>query len=180
MTLTTAPDFSPGKQIGTDNPLDFAISGSGFFAIQRDGAELYTRDGAFRRDEAGRLTTAGGLAVQALGGGDIVLAAGDFEVSPDGAISQKGEFVGKLAVLEPKDGARLTSLDEGLFSAPAGSMEPTASPAVRQGALEASNVSTGDEMIAIMEAVRRAESGQRLINVYDDLMGRALSAFGQA
>jgi flagellar basal body rod protein FlgG len=50
---------------------------------------------------------------------------------------------------------------------------------VRQGAIEASNVSTGVEMVDMMAAIRRAESGQRLVNVYDDLMGRALTLFGQ-
>ena len=45
--------------------------------------------------------------------------------------------------------------------------------------LETSNVNMGDEMVAMMEAVRRAETGQRLVTTYDDLMGRALNLFGQ-
>ena len=50
---------------------------------------------------------------------------------------------------------------------------------VRQGALESSNVSSATEMIALMSALRRAETGQRLIQVYDDLMGRTFNLLGQ-
>ena len=45
--------------------------------------------------------------------------------------------------------------------------------------LEASNVSLGSEMVTIMAALREAQSGQRLMNVYDDLMGHAITTFGQ-
>ena len=51
---------------------------------------------------------------------------------------------------------------------------------VQQGVYEASNVNTGDEMVMMMEALRRAEAGQRVINVYDDLMGRAVTTFGES
>jgi flagellar basal-body rod protein FlgF len=50
---------------------------------------------------------------------------------------------------------------------------------VQQGAYEASNVTTGDEMVLMMEALRRAEAGQRVMNVYDDLLGRAVTSFGE-
>ncbi len=49
---------------------------------------------------------------------------------------------------------------------------------VRQGMLEGSNVTLGDEMTQSMVAVRQAESGARLIQLYDELIGRAVSAFG--
>jgi flagellar basal-body rod protein FlgG len=46
--------------------------------------------------------------------------------------------------------------------------------------VEASNVSLGDEMVGMMQALRQAESGARLVQVYDDLMGRAITSFGQS
>ncbi len=45
--------------------------------------------------------------------------------------------------------------------------------------IEGSNVSLGEEMVSIMQSLRGAEAGQKLVNVYDDLMGRAISTFGQ-
>ena len=69
---------------------------------------------------------------------------------------------------------------DGLLSVAADAVRGVDTPVVRQGFLESSNVALGDEMIALMEAVRRAETGQRLMNVYDDLMGRAIITFGQS
>ncbi len=59
-------------------------------------------------------------------------------------------------------------------------MKSVSAPVIHQGALESSNVSNADEMIAVMAAIRRAEAGQRMANVYDDLMGRVLQTFGQS
>lgn len=178
--ISTLPDFSPGKLVGTDNPTDLAISGEGFFAVRSTDRLLYTRQGQFQRGVDGRLLTSQGLALQVQGGGDLILHDGPFEVTADGVVTQQGEAVAKLAIVTFTDPKAATDAQAGMFSVVDGAVTPLQSPALRQGMLEASNVSTGDEMVAIMEALRRAEAGQRLVNVYDDLMGRALTAFGQA
>jgi flagellar basal-body rod protein FlgG len=71
--------------------------------------------------------------------------------------------------------ARLT----GGFEANPDGVVSMKTPSVRQGALETSNVTTAAEMVSVMAALRRAEAGQRLAIVYDDLMGRAITSFGQ-
>lgn len=177
--ISTRPDFSAGKLVGTNNPTDLAISGDGFFTARSTVGLLYTRQGQFERSGDGRLLTQG-MALQVQEGGDLVLHDGPFEVSEDGMVTQQGEAIGRLALVTFDAPANVTDVGGGLFSAPDAAVSPLASPAVKQGMLEASNVSTGDEMVTIMEALRRAEAGQRLVNVYDDLMGRALTAFGQA
>lgn len=177
---TTTTDFSEGKQTGTDNPMDMAIAGQGFFVVMGPNGLLYTRHGAFQRDHDGRLTTLDGLAVQGEGGGDIVLKSAAFQVMEDGTVMDAGQPAGRLAVVDFENRDSLSRVDGGLFVAAQDSARAVKDPVVRQGMLETSNVSTGDEMITIMAAIRRAETGQRLVNVYDDLMGRALSAFGQA
>jgi flagellar basal-body rod protein FlgG len=58
-------------------------------------------------------------------------------------------------------------------------MEEATSVRLRQGMVEGSNVSLGSEMVTMMTAVREAESGARLLQVYDDLIGRAITTFGQ-
>ena len=68
---------------------------------------------------------------------------------------------------------------DGLIVASPASVTAVDVPTIRQGFLESSNVSLGDEMVALMEAVRRAETGQRLMNVYDDLLGRVITTLGQ-
>ncbi|HEY5723972.1 MAG TPA: flagellar hook basal-body protein [Allosphingosinicella sp.] len=173
-------DFAAGKQIETGNELDLALGGSGFFVVSSGDGLLHTRHGQFQRDPDGRLLTGAGFALQARGGGDLVLRDGPFEVGVDGVVLQDGTPVGSIAVESFENLDALTDRGGGYFNAASeASAEPVAAM-VRQGALEASNVSTGEEMVAMMASLRRAEAAQRLINTYDELMGRALSAFGQA
>jgi flagellar basal-body rod protein FlgG len=172
-------DFSIGKFIHTGNPGDIAIADAGFFAVRSGDQILYTRRGQFSLDNDGHLATPEGYILQAQGAGDLTLQGPEFTVMEDGAVFQKDRPVAQLQIVEFEDLTVLTSAENGLFAAPAGAAVDMSAPQVRQGEFEASNVSTGDEMIAVMEAVRRAESAQRMVNVYDDLMGRALTAFGQ-
>ena len=58
-------------------------------------------------------------------------------------------------------------------------MDAATGATLRQGMVENSNVSIGDEMVAMTAAVRQTETGARLVQIYDDLLGRAISSFGQ-
>ena len=176
--IGTSTDFSSGKYNQTGNPLDLAISGNGYFTVRSEAETLYTRLGQFHRDESGRLITPQGFALQA-NGRDLILKGDAFSVSGDGTVIQAGEPVGKLSIVDFADTRNATYADAGMFRADDGAVTAVDQPSVRQGQLEASNVSTGDEMVSIMEALRRAESGQRLVGVYDELMGRVLTTFGQ-
>lgn len=177
--LSAYSDLSEGKLIETGNPLDTAILGAGFFVVRSDNQTFYTRHGSFRRGADGRLLTVEGLALQARGGGDIVVRSTDLAITPDGMVLDGGEAVARLALVTFPDPTALTPVEGGRFAAGVDGA-PADTTQVRPGALEASNVSSGDEMVAMMEALRRAESGQRLVNVYDDLMGRVLSTLGQS
>ncbi|WCM29993.1 hypothetical protein NDN01_25485 [Sphingomonas sp. QA11] len=74
----------------------------------------------------------------------------------------------------------IEAIDGSLFRLGTGEAEEVADPLVRQGMTEASNVSVGDEMVTMMAALRQAESGARLVQTYDDLLGRAITTFGQS
>ena len=179
-TTSSATDFSPGKIIDTGNPLDLAVSGEGFLALRSATQHMvYVRSGQFSRDGEGRLVTQTGLVLQTAGGGDLVLKSQDFKLAPDGAVLEDGQPVARLEVMAFASLSDATRADGGAFSAGSGAMIPIAHATVRQGAIETSNVSTGDEMVGIMAALRQAEAGKQLINVYDDLIGRAITTFGQ-
>jgi flagellar basal body rod protein FlgG len=171
-------DLSAGKQVETGSPTDLAIDGSGFFVVRGTGDAAYTRQGQFTRTSDGHLVTSGGLALQAADGGDIVLANGPFTVGADGIVTQQGAPVARVAVV---DFSSRTGLAEsgGLLTGAGSDSVDAPGATVRQGALEQSNVSTGEEMVSMMEALRRAEGAQRLVNVYDELLGRVLSTVGQ-
>jgi len=178
--LAIAIDFAQGQQQTTGNPNDLAISGAGFFAVRtRDGAILYTRQGQFQRDGESRLVTAQGAVLQQRGGGDLELKPSDFKVLNDGTVTQAGEPVGQIGLVKLSDPATVRLVENGLYSAPEATVSEMDGANIRQGALEASNVNMGPEMMTMMAALRQAQSGQQLMNTYDDLMGRAISTFGQ-
>lgn len=172
-------DFSPGKVANTQNPYDLAILGKGFFQVQSDQGLFYTRAGQFQVDKQGRLVTPQGYVLQSQDGGDLVLQGGALQIQSDGTVLENGDPVGTVGVVDV-DKRALTPAQDGMFSAPASAVKQASSPMVRQGMLESSNVSTADEMLGMMEALRRAEAAQRLSGVYDDLLGQALTTFGQS
>lgn len=174
-----AYDFAQGKLVGTSNPHDLAVLGEGFFVTREGDRIVYTRHGQFQRAADGRLVTAAGRVLQNDSGRDLVVEAGDFVVDPQGVVLVAGEPVDRIALAAFEDLGQLAPTEGEGFLAPDGAAQPTSHALIRQGAFEASNVSSGDEMVAMMEALRRAETGQRLVQVYDDLMARAITQFGQ-
>lgn len=171
-------DFSPGQLQNTGNSFDLALSGPGFFVVHSENGTFYTRNGQFSKDADGRLVTPEGMALQSLSG-DLLVHSGNPKILSDGTVLDGNEPVGRLAVVNFADVTAIHSAGAGVFTASNDAAQP-ANPQVRQGMLEASNVSTADEMIATMAALRGAQSGQHVVQVYDDLMGRALTAFGQS
>jgi flagellar basal body rod protein FlgG len=171
-------DFSAGALQNTGDPLNLAISGTGFFTVSSGAETYYTRDGQFTRDADGRLVTAGGFALQADNGGDVVVSQNNPQILEDGTVVENGQPVSHIGLTNFADLSALSAHGAGLYAA-AQPADALATGRIRQGMIETSNVSTADEMVSIMASTRTAESGSKLIQVYDDLMGRALDAFGQ-
>lgn len=177
--LVERSDFAQGKLISSKNPLDLAVNGDGFFQVRAGDQLLYTRQGQFRLAENGAVVSPQGYVLQQAGGGDLVLDNAAVTILDDGAVLDGGRPVARIGLSAPAAGAALTALGESHFAA-GGAMEEVSEPSIRQGMLESSNVAMGDEMVTMMAAMRQAESGARLVQVYDELMGRALSTLGGA
>lgn len=170
-------DFSQGRMIETGNPLDLAIAGEGFFQL-RDGERIvHSRHGQFRRADDGTVVTEQGYVLQQQGGGDLVIESGAVEIQRDGTVLGGGVPVGRIALSAAPPGTTAPA-GGSIFAGEFG--EDVETPDIRQGSLEASNVALSDEMTAMMAALRQAETGARLITTYDELLGRAISAFGQS
>ena len=75
--IATRRDFSEGSLEATGNPLDFGMSGDGFFTIQTEFGNQYTRNGHFQLDQDGQLVTEAGHPVMADGDTPIFFAPGD-------------------------------------------------------------------------------------------------------
>ncbi len=175
----TVSDFRIGKMMRTGNTTDFAIAGPGYFAVRSENGMIYTRAGQLTRDRNGRVVDAGGNALQLVGGNDLIVKSSKFEVRNDGTVVEGGVSIGQIAVFLPADDKSLRPVTGGFRAADA-ELIVAKDVTIQQGMIETSNVSTGDEMVVMMEALRRAESGQRMMNVYDDLMGRVITSFGDS
>jgi|SRR5579859_311403 len=171
-------DWSPGKIVQTHNPLDLAISGDGFFAVRSGDKLFYTRNGQFQRDADGHLVTADGMVLQATTG-DASVPAGVPAIAPDGTIREDGKDAGQIVVVDFKDKSGLVAMGNGCFAAPTNAAHAIDTPRVVQGAVEQSNASDATEMLSMMASLRSAETGQHIVQLYDDLMAQAATGFGQ-
>jgi flagellar basal-body rod protein FlgG len=178
-SLRRQSDLTQGQLRTTGNPLDLAISGPGFFRLRSGEDIVYSRQGQFKVGADGTVVTPQGEVLQQAGGGDLVLERSNVEILEDGTVLDGTRPVGKIGVYVAADPAALRSLGGSTFADSAETMEDAPASAVRQGMVEASNVVLGDEMVAMMETVRQSEGGARLVQVYDDLLGRAITTFGQ-
>jgi flagellar basal-body rod protein FlgF len=165
-----------GSLVKTDNPLDFAVQGDGWFGIQTPSGTAYTRDGRTRIDESGSLRTLNGDPVLDAGGAPIILdgASGAVTVSSDGMMSQNGRQVGAIGLFAIDPSASLTRAEN---SGVVPSKPPTpvlnfTRDGVVQGAVESSNVDPVREMTRLIEVTRAfdgvaAESSQSEASLQD-------------
>lgn len=175
----TATDFSQGTLRLTGNARDLALSGEGFFKLRSEAGVFYSRGGQFERSANGALSTAQGLVLQTAGGQDLVVSSENFEVLQDGTVIENGLPVARIGVFAADGDKALEAAGGGLFSAPEEIMHEPSSVIVRQGMLEGSNVELAGEMVEMMAALRQAEAGARVVQVFDALSGQMISTFGQ-
>ncbi|GAA0303155.1 flagellar basal-body rod protein FlgF [Sphingomonas oligophenolica] len=174
----TRADLAQGKLNATGNPLDLAISGDGFFQL-RDGTDaVYSRQGQFKLAADGTVVNQQGFALQQAGGGDLALDRANVKILADGTILDGTRPVGRVGLFAPSSAAAVQPLDGSMFRFTDGAANEVSDPQLRQGMTETSNVSVGDEMVTMMASLRQAESGSRLMQTYDDLLGRAITTFG--
>ena len=167
----THMDLTAGNLLGTGNPLDVAIEGSGFFAIQTAGGTRYTRNGSFQVSSSGQLVTAAGDLVLSdptlKDKNGINVPAGVVSIASDGTLSVNGAVTGTIALVQFASRTPLTSEGGSLISAPAGSAVPVPQPALKQGALESSNVNSIGSVVTLIGVQRQAEMVQRALSLFD-------------
>jgi flagellar basal-body rod protein FlgF/flagellar basal-body rod protein FlgG len=164
-------DTTAGSLQPTGNPLDVGIEGSGFFAIWTARGTRYTRNGSFQVSSGGQLVTAAGdlvLGDPALKDkGGISIPAGAVAIASDGTLSVNGAVAGSLQLVEFAAGTKLTSEGGTLIAAPEGSAKPAQQSALKQGALEASNVNSISSVVTLIGVERQAEMLQRALSLFD-------------
>ena len=164
-------DLGQGAIVPTANPLDLALSGTGFFAIQTTHGVQYTRDGGFLRSSAGQIQTAAGEPVLDAKGKPITLPTGPITISADGTISVSGAAVARVGVYTFPASTDLQQQGTNRFAAPLNPdgtpLVPTAGSAeVHQGALEGTNQDTVHGTMQLILIQRQAEMMQKALGVF--------------
>src|SRR5215207_4157375 len=174
-------DLAGGPMQETANPLDLAIGGNGFFAVQgADGQPRYTRDGGFVRDTDGILRSRTGLAVLDTNNQPIQVPEGEIAVASDGTLVVNGATVAQVQIAEFAPGVQLTKQGNGMFGANGALPQPAAESQLYQGYLEGSNVDMTESMVATMNLVRAYEANQQLLRIQDETLKSAVSEVGKA
>ncbi|MCX7015747.1 MAG: flagellar basal-body rod protein FlgF [Candidatus Sumerlaeota bacterium] len=174
----TFTDFAQGDLRETNNPLDLALQGPGFFAVETPQGERYTRAGAFVLNSKGELTTPDGARV--LGeGGPIVLTSARISVADDGSILQDANPVGRFRVVQFDDLRALDKTGANLFQVGDANAAPRASvpedgTVVRQNTLEYSNVNMISEMVRLIQTERSYTMAEKAIKTIDEAAQTAI------
>jgi flagellar basal-body rod protein FlgF len=172
-----------GTLTATGNPLDLALSGDGWFAVETPSGPAYTRDGRFRLNAQGELVTLSGNLVQTLGG-TTQIPQGELRISTDGSLVVKNpsgveQVLDRLRVVTFDPPARLTHARDGLYVT---DQEPVEFqyPQVQSGYLEESTVNPVAEMVKMIEISQFYDASARAIQTQDATLGKAVNEVGKA
>jgi flagellar basal body rod protein FlgG len=177
-------DFSQGYLEETNNHLDIAISGKGFFTLETEDGFAYTREGHFTLDEDGILRTTSGLGV--MGKSGLISLRTDLHEPDDIVITQNGEIlvdeeeVGELLIFDFENEQSLKKIGSNLFVTTDNSVGfEVYEPILQQGFLERSNVNPAQEMIDLISIQRQFESVQRMVRTMDEIFNHAVNKLGR-
>jgi flagellar basal-body rod protein FlgF len=151
----------------TGNPLDLAIEGQGFFAIQTQNGVRYTRDGSFHRSQMGMLVTARNEPVLSDGGKPIPVPPGDVSVGAAGDLSIDGGTVARLGVFTFAPAIELAAEGANRYVAPADAKAVLSKDAsVHEGAIESANQDAVQGTLNLIVMQRQAEMMQKALTIF--------------
>jgi flagellar basal-body rod protein FlgG len=181
----TARVNSQGALATTDNPLDLAIEGDGFFQVTMpDGTIGYTRDGSFNLSAEGQIVTPDGLplqpAIQVPEGAQSITIGADGTVSAQMPGETEPTQLGQIELARFINPSGLAAKGGNLFTETAASGAPQVGPAsldgrgsIRQGMLESSNVNVVQELVDMIETQRAYEVNSKMISATDEMLRNA-------
>jgi flagellar basal-body rod protein FlgG len=178
--VATSKVFTNGELTKTDERMDVAIHGDGFFEVQMpDGTRAYTRDGALKTASDGSITTSEGLVLQ---GGFQAVPAGttDISIAATGDVTYSGsagETNYKIQLVRFVNPAGLESIGRNLYRETSASGTPELGSAgengfgeLAQGYLEMSNVKVVEEMVKLIMAQRAYEVNSKAVQAADEML----------
>ena len=169
--VETFTDVQSGNVVVTEDPLNIALQGPGFIAVDTPHGERFTRNGKLAVDANGLLSTADGFQVQGVNGGGIDVSGGNITIDQDGNVYSQGLFVSQIRLVEFEDSHMLTRTGANLYAASDEAMRRSAQAMdtrVLHKSLELSNVQVPAEMVQMMLGARVYAANQKVINAIDE------------
>ncbi|GIL00261.1 MAG: flagellar basal-body rod protein FlgF [Alphaproteobacteria bacterium] len=179
MIAKTQPSAVPGTLERTGNPLDVALSGPGWFAIQTPGGVAYTRDGRMQIDAFGELRSVAGNHQMLDAAQAPILVnpnGGPIEISPDGRLRQDGNVIANIGVFEVAEPNLVARYENSAFLADVEGLPIAPGTATRlsQGFVETSNVDAIAQMANLISISRYFESLNASITESEKAMDRSI------
>jgi flagellar basal-body rod protein FlgF len=182
----TATRMVTGSMQRTDSPLDVAIAGDGFFAVNTAQGIRYTRQGHFMQNGNGTLVTPEGYEVL-VDGRPVSATQGELAINSKGEVRAGDQVLGRLTIATSQGLGPLRKEGNGLWTTagPTDSStlimpaEASGQYELQAGYLEASNVEAVSEMVDMMVIMRSFEANQRAIQVQDETLGKAVNEVGR-
>ncbi len=183
-TVATSRTFTQGSLQQSNNSLDVAINGNGFFEVNLpDGTIGYTRDGSFQLDAQGRMVTSSGLPVA--NGITVPPNAIKVSISADGIVSATlpgnpvPQQLGNIAMSSFVNPAGLEPVGQNMYKESAASGQPQQGQPgtnglgfIKQGFLEASNVNVVEELVTMIQTQRAYEMNSKAISTSDQMLAK--------
>ena len=174
---TTIHDMSTGAITSTGNPLDVALEGEGFLAVQTPQGERYSKAGSMTIDPTGTLVDLmGNPVLSELGPIHFTAAETDISITADGTVASSDGIKGKLKIVEFADPQAATRQGNNLWAD--GDPQPATRTRVVQGAVEKSNVSGIAEMTEMIRVQRAYESAASMQERQDEMRRSAIQRLG--
>jgi flagellar basal-body rod protein FlgF len=171
-----------GPLIRTDDPLDIAVRGDAWLAIQTPSGTVYTRDGRMQITAQGDLQSIDGYPILDVGGAPISVDpnGGPLEIAPDGMITQKNQQLSAVGLFMIDDKAKLTRFENSgvIPDTPASPALDFSRVGVAQGYVEGANVNPMLEMSQLILVSRSFEAVSNSINQSEGSLDEAIKALG--
>jgi flagellar basal-body rod protein FlgF len=174
-------DFSQGQLTPTGNPLNVALNGKGFFALNAPSGVVYTRNGNFRVSQANQLETSEGYTLRNILDNGKPLSVDpkqSVDISKDGTVSQGGQTLGQIEIAQPASPSdTLKKLGSTYFALidKDGAAPVATDTEVLQGQIEQSNVPVADSAVKLVSVMRQFEMMQKAINLGTEMNKQAIS-----
>ncbi len=172
-------DYTQGSLEETELPLDFAIEGDGFFAIEWNGQVAYTRAGSFNLDEEGYLVLPGQGRVLDDNRQPIQMPTDNIYVDQDGGIytMENRNLIATLGIFAFQDNGALERNDHGLFTG--GQPQESQGYVIHHKMVERSNSNMVHEMVSMMSAQRAIQSAAEVSRIYDQVITKDTTELGR-